>query len=149
MPSRPVARPLLVLVACVVTLFVAQPSPARAAPTRAEKRLLRAMNHARSNYGLVRLRFASTVQSGARTWARYLLLHDTFYHGRLSSGTSENIGWLTCRRGWAATLVRMWLDSYAHRVNLLDSSARRVGVGVTRGRWSGYSCVRMGVTRFR
>lgn len=124
-------------------------APAQGAPTRAEKRLLHVMNHARVNHGLVRLHFGSTLQTGAHAWARYLRLHDSFYHGRVRSGTSENIGWLTCRDSWARTLVRWWLNSYYHRINLLDRSARHVGVGVTRGRWSGYSCVRVAVTRFR
>jgi uncharacterized protein YkwD len=107
------------------------------------------MNHARVNHGLRRLHLASTLQSSSHDWARYLLKHDSFYHGRVRSGTSENIGWLTCRRGWAHTLVRWWLNSYYHRIALLDRSARRVGVGVSTGRWSGWSCVRMAVTRFR
>lgn len=112
-------------------------------------RLFHALNRARAGYGLVRLRVGSTLQTGAHAWARYLLLHDAFHHGRIASGTSENIGWLTCRRGWARALVRMWLASSGHRANLLDRSARRVGVGVARGRWSGYPCVRMAVARFR
>jgi uncharacterized protein YkwD len=107
------------------------------------------MNDVRAAHGLRRVRLGSTIQSGAHYWARYLLRHDAFFHARLSSGTSENIGWLTCRSGWARTLVRMWLNSYTHRVHLLDPSARRVGVGVARGPWSGWSCVRMAVTRFR
>jgi uncharacterized protein YkwD len=106
------------------------------------------MNHTRAAHGLARLRLGY-IQWGAHTWARYLLLHDAFYHGRITYGTSENIGWLTCSRRWAGRLVRMWLNSPTHRVHLLDRSARRVGVGLVRGSWEGYSCVRMGVTRFR
>ncbi len=96
------------------------------------------------------MHLGSTIQTSSHSWARYLLVHDAFYHyGRLPAGTSENIGWLTCRRGWARTLVRMWLNSSAHRVNLLDRSARRVGVGVAGGSYARYSCARMAVTRFR
>jgi uncharacterized protein YkwD len=90
----------------------------------------------------------SALQEGAHNWARYLRIHDSFYHGRLATGTSENIGWLTCRDNWAGVLVRMWLRSPSHRPHLLDRSARRIGVGVGRGNWSGYNCVWMGVTRF-
>ena len=108
------------------------------------------MNNNRAVRGLPRLHFGSTIQTDSHSWARYLLVHDAFYHyGRLPAGTSENIGWLTCRRGWARRLVRMWLNSPAHRVNLLDRSARRVGVGVAGGSYSRYSCARMAVTRFR
>jgi uncharacterized protein YkwD len=107
------------------------------------------MNRARTNHGVGHLRFGSVLQTNAHGWARYLLIHNAFYHGSMRSGTSENIGWITCRRDWARTLVRWWLNSYYHRINLLDRSARYVGVGVAKGRWSGYSCVRMAVTRFR
>jgi len=125
-------------------------APAQAGPTRAEAKLLRAMNHARTARGRAPVHFRSTIQTNAHTWARYLLVHDAFFHyGRLPAGTSENIGWLTCRRGWATTLVRWWLNSPSHRPNLLDRSARRVGVGVAGGSYSRYSCARMAVTRFR
>jgi uncharacterized protein YkwD len=127
---------------------MARPAPARTA-TRAELHLLHVLNNVRANHGLRRFRIGSTLQSGAHHWARYLRRNDTFRHARLASGTAENIGWLTCRRDWARDLTRMWLNSYVHRVNLLNRSFRRIGVGVARGSWSGYGCVRIGVTRFR
>jgi uncharacterized protein YkwD len=145
---RPAARALLVSVACVLTLVVSQPAPADAM-NRLERRLYNAVNRTRDNHGLRRLHVGSTLQTGSHSWARYLLRHDSFYHGRIGSGTSENIGWISCRRHWAAALVRMWLDSYTHRIHLLDPGNRRVGVGVSHGRWSGYNCVNMAVTRFR
>jgi uncharacterized protein YkwD len=135
---------------CAVAFSVIRAAPAQAGPTWREARLLKVMNNNRAARGLPRLHFGSTIQTDSHSWARYLLVHDAFYHyGRLPAGTSENIGWLTCRRGWARTLVRMWLNSPAHRVNLLDRSARRVGVGVAGGSYASYSCARMAVTRFR
>jgi uncharacterized protein YkwD len=148
-PRRP-AGVALVLLVCALCVFVAtaRPAPARAATT-AERHLLHVLNNARANHGLRRLRFGSAIQSGAHYWARYLLRNDTFRHGRLQYASAENIGWLTCRRDWAHDLTRMWLNSYAHRVNLLNPSYRRIGVGVATGSWAGYGCVRMGVNRFR
>jgi uncharacterized protein YkwD len=148
-PLSPKARTSLVMVACVWLVGVATPAPAQAAPTRSEVRLFHALNRARASHGVVRLHLGTKIQTGAHAWARYLLLHDAFYHGSIRAGTSENIGWLTCRRRWAVKLVHMWMNSSGHRANLLDRSARRVGVGVATGRWSGYSCVRVAVTRFR
>ena len=91
----------------------------------------------------------STIQTYSHRWAAYLLSHNAFFHGSLSSGTSENIAWVSCRDDWQKTIVRMWLNSSAHRSALLDRSARKLGVGVATGRWSGWSCVRMAVARFR
>jgi uncharacterized protein YkwD len=148
-------RPVLLLVviaALVLSGFagLAKPSEASAGtPTRAEKILIRAVNYARTSRGYRRLYVGSTIQSGAHRWAAYLLAKDAFYHGSLPSGVRENIAWLTCRRGWQRTIVKMWLNSWAHRVALLDRSARRIGVGVATGRWNGYRCVRMAVARFR
>jgi uncharacterized protein YkwD len=124
-------------------------SPSAQGATHNELRLLDRVNDARAAHGLRRLHLGSWLQSGAHDWARYLLRNDTFRHARLASGTAENIGWLSCRDGWARTLVRMWLDSYTHRIHLLDPSMTRIGVGVAVGRWSGWSCAVIGVTRFR
>lgn len=146
MPRPPLARIVLAALACALVVGLSRPASAQAAPTRADIHLLHVMNNARGAHGLVRLRFGRGLQTGASSWAVYLVRRDAFYHRSLSM--SENIGWLTCRRGWAGALVRMWLNSPAHRTNLLDRSARRVGVGVARGSWNGYSCVRMAVTRF-
>jgi uncharacterized protein YkwD len=147
LPSK--ARIFLLTIVCVLAVGAARPAQAGATPSKPEIRLLHVMNNARAAHGLVRLRFGSTLQTAAHSWAVYLRHHNAFYHGRLASGTSENIGWLTCRSGWASALVRMWLNSATHREHLLDRSARRVGVGVARGPWSGFDCVRMAVTRFR
>jgi uncharacterized protein YkwD len=149
----PRSAPLLLVVCALVFAglsgFVQTPDAAAATPTRAEKTLIRVINDARAARGLVRLRIGDRIQSAAHRWAWYLLNKDAFFHGSLAYGVTENIAWLTCRTGWARTIVQMWLNSPAHRVNMLDRSARRIGVGVASGRWKGYSCVRMAVARFR
>ena len=151
MPPR-TAQCVLVAMTLFLSAFVgfAKPSEAFAGgPTRAEKILIRAVNHARTSRGLRSLRLGSFLQYTSHRWASYLLYHDAFYHGSLGYSVRENIAWLTCRAGWARTTVRMWLNSSAHRSTLLDRSARKLGVGVAKGNWSGWSCVRMSVARFR
>jgi uncharacterized protein YkwD len=150
-PHPPAARIALAVIVLFAALAVAvaRPAPADAGLTKTEAKLFRAINDARRNHGVHRLRVGPKIQEASHRWARYLRTRSTFYHGRLAPGTAENIGWLTCRQGWARTLVRMWLNSSSHRPALLDRSARRIGVGVNTGRWSGYGCVRMAVTRFR
>jgi uncharacterized protein YkwD len=117
--------------------------------TRGEAKLLRAMNSTRTAHGLHRLKSGDRLHQAARSWAGHLRRHDAFYHRSLPSGQSENMGWLTCRPHWAKSLVRMWLESPTHRVHLLDRDARAVGVGVSKGHYLGYSCVRLAVTDFR
>ena len=151
MPPR-TAQCWLAALTLLVAGFVgfAKPSVASAGnPTRSEKVLIRAVNNARSSHGVRSLSVGSTIQTYAHRWAAYLLSHNAFFHGSLASGTRENIAWLSCRDDWQKTIVRMWLNSSAHRYALLDRSARKVGVGVATGRWSGWSCVRMAVARFR
>jgi uncharacterized protein YkwD len=147
MPPKVVIRTLLAAFACVV-FFAVTAVPATAI-TRKEQRLLTQINKARAAHGKRKLRVASTLQSGAHSWAVYLQRYNLFAHGRLASGVTENIGWLTCRDRWARALVRMWLASPAHRSNLLDRSARYVGVGVSTGSYAGWGCTRMAVSRFR
>jgi uncharacterized protein YkwD len=114
-----------------------------------EQRLLSRINDARAAYGKHRLRIGRRLQRGADSWSRYLLSADSFYHARLAAGTGENMAWGTCSYVGPAKIVKMWLNSPAHRVNLLRTGASRVGVGWAVGRWRGYGCVKMAVARFR
>jgi uncharacterized protein YkwD len=150
-PLPPAARIALASIVLLAALMVAaaRPGTADAGTSRSEAKLLRVINDVRRDHGAHRLRVAGRLQGAAHRWARYLRTHNAFYHGRLAAGTAENIGWVTCRRRWARALTRMWLASASHRPHLLDRSARRIGVGVSKGNWSGYGCVRMAVTRFR
>src|SRR5918992_518616 len=149
-PHFPTARIALASLILFTALVVAAARPAPAdALTRSESRLFRVVNDVRRDHGAHRVRVGSKIQGAAHHWARYLRRHNSFYHGRMASGTAEIIGWVSCRRGWARTIARMWLNSSGHRPHLLDRRARRVGVGVNTGRWSGYGCVRMAVVRLR
>jgi uncharacterized protein YkwD len=135
------------MLACAGVLAMA--APAETAPTRMEKRLVATINDVRAAHGLRRLRIGPRLSRSAHRWALYLLRSDSFYHGRLSSGTAENLAWATCSWARPLTFVRMWLRSPGHRVQLLARGRRYVGAGVVAGSWRGYGCVRMAVTRFR
>lgn len=150
MLPRPVPlRAALVLFACVLVFTLVAVEPAAAGLTRKEQKLLHQINRARANHGRVKLRVRSTLQSGAHSWAVYLQRYNLFRHGSLASGVSENIAWISCQRGWARKIVRMWLGSSGHRANLLDRSARYVGVGVATGRAFGFRCTHIAVARFK
>jgi uncharacterized protein YkwD len=124
-------------------------TPAEAAPTTKEKRLITAINNARAAHGVRRLRIGPRIQAGAHAWARTLIRTDSFRHGRLAAGVSENIAWGTCNWMTPAKAVRLWLRSPGHRRILLDRSARYVGAGWAAGAWRRYRCVEMAVARFR
>jgi uncharacterized protein YkwD len=138
---------VVAMLLCVLAAAVAKPGPANAMTTM-EKRLVARINDARAARGLRRLRVGAGIQRAAHRWAGYLIRADSFYHGQMAPGTSENIAWGTCRMLRPARMVRLWLNSSGHRANLLDRSARYIGAGASAGRWRGYRCIRMGVTRF-
>jgi uncharacterized protein YkwD len=145
MPRPP--RVALATLACAGIRGAA--APADAAPTRSEKRLLARINHVREAHGLRKVRISATLNRRAHSWAVHLRRSDSFYHARLVSGTAENLAWGTCSWATARVLVRMWMRSSSHRAVMLDRSARRLGPGVSIGRYRGYGCVRMAVARFR
>jgi uncharacterized protein YkwD len=124
-------------------------TPAQAAPTSMELRLINRINEVRAAHGVRRLRIGPRLQPAAHEWAVHLRRSGSFYHGRLASGTSENLAWGTCSWFTPAAAVRMWMRSDAHRINLLRRGNRYVGAGVAVGRWRGYSCARIAVARFR
>ena len=145
MPRPP--RVALATLACAGIVGAA--APAEAAPTRSEKRLVAKVNNVRQAHGLAKVRISARLNRSAHRWARHLRRSDSFYHARLTSGTAENLAWATCSWGSPRALVRMWMGSPTHRAIMLDRSARRVGPGVSTGRYRGYRCVRLAVARFR
>lgn len=147
---RPMPRPprvALAMLACTAVLGAA--APAESAPTRIEKRLVAKINDVRAAHGVRKVRIGGNLRRAAHRWAVRLLRSDSFYHARLRSGTAENLAWATCSWASPRKIVRMWMGSPSHRSVMLDRSARYVGPGVAVGRWRGYGCVRMAVTRFR
>jgi uncharacterized protein YkwD len=108
-----------------------------------ERRVQRLVNVRRAHHGLPRLRFASCPDGTAERWSRYLALQDAFYHQSMTSvldrchamyaGETLGRGTMSPHR-----LVRMWMQSPAHREVLLSPKSRRIGVGANRdvfGRW--------------
>lgn len=144
MPRTPLYLAMLV---CCLLLWSA--APAVAGPTPFEKRLVAKINQVRGAHGLGKLRLRAGLNRAAHRWSRYLLRSNSFYHGRIAAGVSENLAWATCNRAGAGRIVRMWMASSGHRAAILRRGIRRIGPGATRGNWRGNSCVRMAVVRFR
>jgi uncharacterized protein YkwD len=145
---RPV-RVVLALAGLAVWLAI-PPTASAAAPTRAERTLLSAVNGARVSRGLRPLRFAWPLQDRAHAYARWLMRTDNFVHASsLPPHTRENLAWATSNIASARRIVRMWLASPGHRAALLWRAGRRAGVGVARGSYQGYPDVRVAVLRLR
>jgi uncharacterized protein YkwD len=143
---------------CALVLL-AVPFPAQAAGTTSpETALLRAMNQARSEYGLAPLRFDGHLQRAAVAHSREMIASNTFVHGAFSSRlqrfkvsyslAGENLAWATGDLANADALVNAWMASPEHRANLLRPSFTRVGIGDLVGAFQGYDDAHVVTTDF-
>ena len=116
-----------------------------------ERAVVRLMNQVRARHGLPALRSSPRLARAADGHSRDMLRHNFFAH-ESSDGTSffrrvrsyaharrvgENLAMLPGVRRAAQQVVRMWLDSAAHREILLSRGFRRVGVGTRSGQLGG------------
>ena len=110
---------------------------------RTERAVVRHVNDARADHGLGPVRTSGALSRAARDHTRDMLRNDFFGHTS-SDGTpfdrrirrytdarmvGENLAAIARRRGGAATIVRMWMQSPPHRAVLLTGELRRIGVG--------------------
>ncbi len=145
---------ILVVPVCTAAL---RPATARAAiePTRAEKRVISAINEQRAAAGLAKLRFRVSLTRAARAHVRDIAAREVLTH------VSAN-GWTLVERvrhyGYSATdcsywkvgetlacatagtaaarpvaVVALWMLSPVHREILLTPRFRDIGVGIVRG----------------
>jgi uncharacterized protein YkwD len=140
-----IARRLANLVLLPVALFgaVAVASPAHAAaPTTVQLQsdILTATNAQRAKHGCGKLRLDANIARAARNHSAFMAKTGTFSHvgsGNSSFVTrikaqgyaaalSENIAW-GYRSG--ADVVTAWMNSAGHRANILNCSAKSVGIG--------------------
>ena len=112
---------------------------------RADRKMAKKINGARSNHGNVRLRLDPELSKVARVQARRMADKNTLYHTK-NLGTKvtnwnkvgENVGYGNSVR----QLHKMFMNSSGHRANILRSSYRHVGVGSKRaGGWLWISVV--------
>jgi uncharacterized protein YkwD len=126
------------------------PTPAHAA-VAAESAIVREINSVRASRGLPRL---IPTPSLARVAARHtadMLRHDRVSHSA-SNGThfnarmrrtlpfrafGETLAWAENEQASPRAIVRLWLASPPHRLELLNRAFRRVGVGIGVGRMNG------------
>jgi uncharacterized protein YkwD len=137
-------KPLVFLV-MLVALIAAAPA---AATLSNDRQLLDELNRVRAAHGLAAFRVDPALQNAARAHTQDMLRRGYFSHGDFGARLrrhgargpvlAENLGWAS-GRGRARTIVRLWLQSPSHRVNVLRPGFRRIGVAGIVGRFSGRS----------
>jgi uncharacterized protein YkwD len=142
----------LVKLAVLPLAFVTLAAPAAGAVRldRAERSAIRHINAFRAQYGLPAVHRAGPLNRSSEAHSTDMWLRSFFDH-RSSDGTpfdvrvrryvgnravGETLAWLTRRRGVAAHVVQMWVQSPPHRAILLGPAFRRIGIARRHGLWT-------------
>jgi uncharacterized protein YkwD len=156
---RDARRVLLACAAALAALLaLAAPAASATAAPAGPQAVLEEINRVRAAHGLAKLRRDARLSRASRAHALDLMRRDVFEHGDFEARMhrfaatgprfGENIAWGAGSRGSARAVVRMWMRSPGHRANLLRPGWRRVGIGVTAGRFGGYDGVRVVAAAF-
>jgi uncharacterized protein YkwD len=139
----------LLALAFAATSAVARPHMGGATATSpSEQALLAEVNRVRGAYGLPALRTDGRLVRAARAHTHGMLQKNRFAHGNLTARlrqfgvragrVGENLAWGSGSLASAQAIVRMWLNSPAHRANLLRPGFRKIGLGTGFGSFAGY-----------
>jgi uncharacterized protein YkwD len=106
------------------------------------------MNDVRAQHGLAPLTVDLRLVQSARSHSAKMVETDTFAHGAfwqriesfgVTTGTvGETLGWAEPVGTAEDRVIRMWLESFEHRVILLGRSYRKVGIGISIGPFHGW-----------
>ncbi len=111
---------------------------------------MRAVNWARAQHGLTQVKVGPRLQRRSHYWARRIIVTNVFAHSTsLGAGVRENLAAGPIDSMGPYRVVRRWLNSPAHRANVLLPGATRAGFGVARGELWGYSGMEASVLRIR
>jgi uncharacterized protein YkwD len=104
-----------------------------------EKAVIKAVNDARSRYGLVPVQAHSVFSAAARAHSVSMARNGHFAHSTTTSALwralakhwslGENLAWFSPAAG-AQQIVQFWLHNPAHRKLMLERRWRKIGVGV-------------------
>ena len=139
---------VLVVFASVFAVLLLAPLAAARGLSPAESSLLRAVNSTRVAHHLRPLRADSTLTRAARSHSQDMVSHGYFAHGAFRSRmlafgargpfVGENLAWGVGSLASPAAVIREWLASPEHRVNLLRPGFARIGIGESIGSFRGY-----------
>jgi uncharacterized protein YkwD len=134
--------PAVLATALAVVATAAPAPPAAARLSGSERAMIRLVNHARIARGLAPVHPRRTLGRAADRHSRDMLRADFFDHAS-SDGTpferrvwrytdarriGETLAMIGQRRGGAARVVQMWMNSPPHRAVLLTPGFRRIGI---------------------
>jgi uncharacterized protein YkwD len=125
------------------------PAQATLSPKQWRQELLVRINHYRVHHGVHKLKLGPKLGAAAKAHSVNMARHRQLTHNS-SSGAS----WLTrirsygYRGGWVGEnlavglwsprkMLRAWVHSPPHRANLLNRHYRAIGIGLSKGIWSG------------
>ena len=94
---------------------------------------LNRINDARGALGLQPLSLDDTLVNKAQAWANHMAAAGTVSHSVLTDGAGSNWSVLGENVGWARSIAEMqsmFMNSAAHRANILSARFNRVGTGV-------------------
>jgi uncharacterized protein YkwD len=130
----------------------ANATPAKAAKRTVIRATLCTINAERNRHGLSPLRLNRTLSRVAEQHAADMVRRDYFAHDSLGGGTfldrirrsgylrgaqswllGENLGWGAGNSAAPRVITERWMNSSAHRANILRSSFREVGIGLALG----------------
>jgi uncharacterized protein YkwD len=119
------------------------------------------LNDIRREHKLPQFTFSTALRASAREHSADMLAHQYFEHNspneafdhRIrrhldSSLVGENIAWGTGRYATPQGLVKLWMQSPAHRHIILMASLHRIGLGVAIGSFAGSSDAAMATADF-
>ena len=118
-----------------------------------EERTFRLHNKVRKSRGLRPLCVHPKLTKAAHAHSVDMIRKDYFSHGNTKRRLkhygykwrtySENISWGSGSRDSPVTIFKGWMDSRAHRSNLLAKKFREVGIGTATGTYNGINKVTM------
>ena len=135
-PRRVVAAVLttlaLVLTALVTGAAAAAPASAVVDTTSVEDQFTAKLNYARSSRGIPRLTTRSALVQVAREQARRMAGQSRLYHNPTLTSDVSNWRWVGENVGYGPSVASVhtaFMNSPAHRANILDRDYTEVGIG--------------------
>jgi uncharacterized protein YkwD len=143
-------RSLLLLVALACVPAAGQAADTASYSGSTERSVLVLLNDIRHEHGLGAFTASIALRGAAREHSADMLTHGYFEHDGPNEAfdkrirrflksplVGENIAWGTGKYASAEGIVRLWMNSPAHRRIILMPALHRVGLGVATGSFQG------------